>query len=136
MKDFDTDEIVKAIRKAVSEEHDLQVQSITLIKPGTVPKTSSGKIQRKACLQGVLDNELEVLAEWTQGELKDLRPKEISKNEKTKFKATSINIKNWLVKRLSDLMQISIDSIDVSESFAAYGMDSLKAVQLSGDLET
>ncbi|MFZ1322475.1 MAG: SDR family NAD(P)-dependent oxidoreductase [Ignavibacteria bacterium] len=136
VKDFDTDEIVKAIRKAVSEEHDLQVQSITLIKPGTVPKTSSGKIQRKACLQGVLDNELEVLAEWTQGELKDLRPKEISKNEKTKFKATSINIKNWLVKRLSDLMQISIDSIDVSESFAAYGMDSLKAVQLSGDLET
>lgn len=136
VKDFDTDEIIKAIRKSVSEEHDLQVQSITLIKPGTVPKTSSGKIQRKACLQGVLDNELEVLAEWKQGELKDHTPKEISDKEKIKFKATSFNLKNWLVKRLSDLMQISIESIDVSESFAAYGMDSLKAVQLSGDLET
>lgn len=136
VKDFNTDEIVKAIRKAVSEEHDLQVQSITLIKPGTVPKTSSGKIQRKACLQGVLENELEVLAEWKQGEHSDLKPKEISEKEKIKFKATSVNIKNWLVKRLSDLMQINIESIDVSESFGAYGMDSLKAVQLSGELET
>lgn len=136
VNDFNSDEIVKSIRKAVSEEHDLQVQSITLIKPGTVPKTSSGKIQRKACLQGVLDNELEVLAEWKQGEHTDLKQKEISKDEKTNFKATSINIKNWLVKRLSDLMQISVGSIDVSESFAAYGMDSLKAVQLSGELET
>ncbi|MBS1551913.1 MAG: fatty acyl-AMP ligase, partial [Bacteroidetes bacterium] len=47
VKNFDPDEVFKAIRKAVSEEHDLQVYSITLIKPGTVPKTSSGKIQRR-----------------------------------------------------------------------------------------
>ncbi|HRI84532.1 MAG TPA: SDR family NAD(P)-dependent oxidoreductase [Ignavibacteria bacterium] len=148
LNDFDPEEVIKSIRKSVSEEHDLQVQSITLIKPGTVPKTSSGKIQRKACLQGVLSGELEIIAEWKNGIINDYRknvikgnkseskPETISENNKSKFIPDIKNLKQWLVKRLSEMMQINPESIDVSESFAAYGMDSLKAVQLSGELET
>lgn len=43
------EEIVKTIRAAISEEHQLQVHTIRLLKPGTIPKTSSGKIKRYAC---------------------------------------------------------------------------------------
>ncbi|MBS1518088.1 MAG: SDR family NAD(P)-dependent oxidoreductase [Bacteroidetes bacterium] len=136
INDFDLDDVVKSIRKSVSEEHDLQVHSITLIRPGTVPKTSSGKIQRKACLHGVLEGELDVLAEWTQSQSKDLRKKDFPAGKEKKFIPNFNNIRDWLIKRLSDLLQIKKELIDVGESFAAYGMDSLKAVQLSGDLET
>jgi acyl-CoA synthetase (AMP-forming)/AMP-acid ligase II len=45
----DVKEIVKAIRQAVSEEHDLQVYAVALIKTGSIARTSSGKIQRHAC---------------------------------------------------------------------------------------
>ncbi|HEY2987306.1 MAG TPA: fatty acyl-AMP ligase [Candidatus Binatia bacterium] len=42
-------EIVRAIRRAVAEEHDLRVHQVWLVRAGGVPKTSSGKIQRHLC---------------------------------------------------------------------------------------
>jgi len=41
--------LIRTIRQAVSEEHELRVHAVVLIKPGTLPKTSSGKVQRHAC---------------------------------------------------------------------------------------
>ena len=41
--------VLQSIRRAVSQNHDLQVYKTVLLKPGTLPKTSSGKIQRHAC---------------------------------------------------------------------------------------
>jgi acyl-CoA synthetase (AMP-forming)/AMP-acid ligase II len=45
---------VKAIRQAVAEEHELRVDHVWLLDPGSIPKTSSGKIQRHACRAGFL----------------------------------------------------------------------------------
>jgi acyl-CoA synthetase (AMP-forming)/AMP-acid ligase II len=56
----DRKELVQSIRQAVSKDHDLQVHSTLLLKPGGIPKTSSGKIQRHACRAGFLANTLEV----------------------------------------------------------------------------
>lgn len=132
VNDFDAGEVFKNIVKAVSDEHDLQVSSITLIKPGTVPKTSSGKIQRRACQQGAAEGSLEVLAEWKHGNLSDVRK---GKLKTQGFVPEADNLKQWLVSRLSNLLQIKEETIDPNEPFAVYGIDSLKAVQLSGDLE-
>jgi acyl-coenzyme A synthetase/AMP-(fatty) acid ligase len=48
------DEIAKAIRRAVTEEHAVQIANVMLLRPGTVPKTTSGKIQRHAARAGYL----------------------------------------------------------------------------------
>lgn len=42
-------EIERAIRSVVSREHDAPVKKILVVPPRTVPKTTSGKIQRHAC---------------------------------------------------------------------------------------
>ena len=42
-------ELIQSIRREVSKNHDLQVHSTLLLKPGGIPKTSSGKIQRHVC---------------------------------------------------------------------------------------
>jgi acyl-CoA synthetase (AMP-forming)/AMP-acid ligase II len=55
--------IFKAIRQRVAEEHDLSVYAIRLLKPGTIPKTSSGKIQRNACRIAFLNQGLEMVEE-------------------------------------------------------------------------
>jgi 8-amino-7-oxononanoate synthase len=57
-------EVIGAIRGAVSIEHEVQVESVTLIKAGSIPKTSSGKIQRHAAKMGLFDGSLDVVAEW------------------------------------------------------------------------
>jgi len=58
---------IQAIRKAVAQEHDLQVYAVVLIKPFTIPKTSSGKIQRHACKKKFLEGSLDVITEWRAG---------------------------------------------------------------------
>lgn len=58
------DEVLQAIRRSVAGEHDLNVDVIVLIRAGTIPKTSSGKIQRHACRQGYLDGTLDVVGLW------------------------------------------------------------------------
>jgi 8-amino-7-oxononanoate synthase/acyl carrier protein len=58
------DGIYHAIRRAVSAEHELAVDAIVLIKAGSIPKTSSGKIQRHACRKAFLTGELDVVGEW------------------------------------------------------------------------
>lgn len=52
--------VAAAIRRAVSEDHDVQVHQVVLLKPGTIPKTSSGKLRRQACRAGFLARELSV----------------------------------------------------------------------------
>lgn len=55
---------IGAIRRDVARAHDLVVDSIVLVRAGSIPKTSSGKIQRHACRDAFLDRSLEVVAEW------------------------------------------------------------------------
>ncbi len=50
------------VRAAVASMHDLQVHALCLIAPGTIPKTSSGKIQRRACRRMYLDDTLPVIS--------------------------------------------------------------------------
>ncbi len=55
--DGDPAVIRDAITRAVLDDHDAEVRAIVLLPPGSIPKTTSGKIQRKLCrmrfLQGI-----------------------------------------------------------------------------------
>lgn len=57
-------EVFEAIRRAISTEHEVGVDAVLLLKAGSMPKTSSGKIQRHACRAGFIDGSLEVVARW------------------------------------------------------------------------
>jgi acyl-CoA synthetase (AMP-forming)/AMP-acid ligase II len=54
-------ELTQVIRREIAKNHDLQVHSTLLLKPGSLPKTSSGKIQRHACRTDFLDQAVEGL---------------------------------------------------------------------------
>jgi acyl-CoA synthetase (AMP-forming)/AMP-acid ligase II len=57
---LDVDEVVGTIRKAVADEHDVTVHTVVLVRPGSVPKTTSGKVQRALTRRLFLENKLEV----------------------------------------------------------------------------
>jgi acyl-CoA synthetase (AMP-forming)/AMP-acid ligase II/alkylation response protein AidB-like acyl-CoA dehydrogenase/acyl carrier protein len=61
---LDEDGIITAIRGAVSCEFGLQVYGVCLLKPGSIPKTSSGKVQRFACREGFVNSGLDVVFGW------------------------------------------------------------------------
>ncbi|MFN8598254.1 MAG: fatty acyl-AMP ligase, partial [Anaerolineae bacterium] len=58
---LDATEIAAIIRQAVIDAHDVQAYSIVLIEPRSIPKTSSGKIQRHACKAEYLSGTLSVI---------------------------------------------------------------------------
>ncbi len=61
--DLDWEDIIGSIRQAISEEHDLQAYKVVLVKTGGVPRTTSGKVQRRACREAYLSGTLPVLCE-------------------------------------------------------------------------
>ncbi len=58
LKNLDRDEVIRLINKAVTAQHGLDINTTVLVRSGTVPKTSSGKIQRRTCRQNFLNGEV------------------------------------------------------------------------------
>ena len=66
--DGDRDALLAAVRRAVSEAHEVPVHAMVVLKRGSLPKTASGKIQRHAC-EGFLRAPGDaVMAVWTTEE--------------------------------------------------------------------
>jgi acyl-CoA synthetase (AMP-forming)/AMP-acid ligase II len=55
------DNTVRAIRRAVAESHGVEVHAVRLLRPGSIPKTSSGKLRRLACRDAYLAGTLDVV---------------------------------------------------------------------------
>ncbi|TWU04303.1 aminotransferase class I/II-fold pyridoxal phosphate-dependent enzyme [Stieleria varia] len=67
-RNVDWDAHIQAIRRAVTSEHELPPDAVYLVRNSSVPKTSSGKIQRHACLHAVRDGDLKLTAKWVRWE--------------------------------------------------------------------
>jgi acyl-CoA synthetase (AMP-forming)/AMP-acid ligase II len=66
LRKLNVKEVVESIRRAVTAEHNLQVYATVLVKTESIPKTSSGKIQRHACRAGFLAGTLNVVEDWSE----------------------------------------------------------------------
>ncbi|WP_110986977.1 type I polyketide synthase [Acaryochloris thomasi] len=146
------EDIIITVQKAVSQHHELQIHGLYLLKPGSIPKTSSGKIQRQACKQGLLNNSLTVLSEWTADnhlQPTDLQPNGQSGKAKSSFlsphskiqeaqaaRVTSEAIETWLRNQIALKVSVPFAEIDPQVEFVSLGLNSATAISLSGKLET
>ncbi len=60
-------EVAEAVRRAVATEHEAAVHAVVLLRAGSVPKTSSGKIRRQSCRADFLAGNLEAVEQWIEG---------------------------------------------------------------------
>lgn len=60
----DIDAVLGAVRQNVVEVHQVRPYAIVMIRPRSLPKTSSGKVRRQACKKAFSSGTLEVVAEW------------------------------------------------------------------------
>ncbi|EHJ13171.1 fatty acyl-AMP ligase, partial [Crocosphaera watsonii] len=63
--ELDFEQLLGDIRQEIAEEHEIQTYAIVLAKSGTVLKTASGKIQRRACRQNFLNGSINIAAVWS-----------------------------------------------------------------------
>lgn len=119
----EVEEVVGRIREVVSKNHRLQLHAVVLVKPGSLPKTRTGKVQRYACKAAFLAGELDRIGEWREGVTAKRRP------------PASKDRESWLISRISERLGVDADKIDTGKPLAHYGLDSLTAVELSQDIE-
>jgi acyl-CoA synthetase (AMP-forming)/AMP-acid ligase II len=63
--DVDMSALIRRLRTAVNRAVGLQLHAVTLIRPKTLPKTSSGKVQRLLCRSLYEQGRLEEVASWS-----------------------------------------------------------------------
>jgi amino acid adenylation domain-containing protein len=133
---FEPPKIYAAIRAAIAETFGLHVHAIGLLKVGTIPKTSSGKIQRHACAKAFLEGTLELVAnevpttpgvEERKLRLEDLRG--LSKEDRLH------GLTRFLKAEIARVLRAPMDDVDVNVPLSGVGLDSLMAVELSHSVE-
>ncbi|MBW4417614.1 MAG: amino acid adenylation domain-containing protein [Myxacorys californica WJT36-NPBG1] len=134
----DVADVTAAIRQAIAEAYEVQAYGVVLIKPGTIPKTSSGKIQRRACRSEFLAGKLQVLGssilEATEVERDDRR---LSREAllATSLEARQTQLETYLQHQVTRILKAA-SSPDPHQPLAAWGLDSLKIVELKNQVET
>jgi amino acid adenylation domain-containing protein len=128
----DVNALVQRVRQAVTEEHEVQPYAIALVRAGSIPKTSSGKLQRRASRAMFLSGSFEILAEWrdeaTQsGETLLAVPAVEPENEE--------DIKEFLKSLFAARLGTVALEVDVDEPVARYVLDSLQAIELMHAVE-
>jgi len=128
----DLNDVIGAIRRAAAEEYELQTHAIALLKAGSLPKTSSGKIQRHACRAGFLKGEFEALATWQA----NVETVDVNSTAPVESNADRSAIEQWLVDALATRLRVDPSEIQSDRPVTYYGVDSLMAVELMHTMET
>jgi amino acid adenylation domain-containing protein len=125
----DPEEILGAIREAVGDACEAPVYAVALVSAGSVPKTTSGKIMRRACRERYLAGELEGVAEWTAG-----CQEPAAEAVEEAASATAPRIEAWLTSRLAEVVGTAAERIDPTRPLTYYGLGSADAVGLLGEV--
>lgn len=148
-KQYDTQEIIKEIRRTVTREYEVEVHAVALLKTGSILKTSSGKIQRWANRQAFLEGTLDIVSQWS-ADMQEEEPRiteELSVDQVNREQPAMLASKGestrpapevvvgWLIEQIARHAKLSAQHIDIHAPFEAYGLDSLAAVSISGEME-
>src|SRR5690606_35578305 len=126
------DDLFIKTREAISENHDIQLHAIVFIKPATLPKTSSGKIQRRKVRNLFINNQLVEVARmvWAPMELDEASfPDDHYWNSVAKENLDD-EISYQFKKFIGKLLGVAESEINDRFTPGQYGMDSVSAVRL------
>jgi acyl-CoA synthetase (AMP-forming)/AMP-acid ligase II/acyl carrier protein len=130
--------VIADIRRAIAEQHELQTHAVVLVRFGCVNKTSSGKIQRRACRAAFLAGELDVVAsDVVTEETPETAP--VSLNRETLLATHPderlATLESYLRANSARVLKVDPEQLNVSHSLTSLGIDSLMAVELKNRVE-
>lgn len=134
LRQLNKDEVFTAIQKQVSLEHELQVYAVVLIRTGSIPKTSSGKIKRHACRDAFLENNLSVMgSNIVRKKSLDLTNQVLTRE--TTHTKDKLSLILELCKQISQSLKIPLSIIKQDQSINNLGLDSLQAIEIKKSIE-
>lgn len=117
------DKIIKIIRDIILKSFGIELHAIVLTSLHSIPKTSSGKLQRKACQKLFLENTLNIVRK----EIKfyDEPAKLTSEIRNPKLSET------YFIELVASVLKINPLEIDIKAPVSQYGFDSIHIIRLA-----
>ncbi|HEY9767122.1 MAG TPA: amino acid adenylation domain-containing protein [Coleofasciculaceae cyanobacterium] len=130
--------VVTVIRQAVTETHEIEVYGVVLIKPGSIPKTSSGKIQRRATRNKFLKSTLDIVAssvvktnEFADTETNLTREELLQQSPQE----AQLLLEAYLQTRIARVLKRLPQEVELDHPLTGLGLDSLKVFELKNQIE-
>ncbi|KOC88157.1 hybrid non-ribosomal peptide synthetase/type I polyketide synthase [Winslowiella iniecta] len=110
-------QLVAAVRQAVADQHQLAVWQVVPIRKGTLLRTTSGKVRRRAVSEA-----------WQQQQLHSLWQETSRPQPGT---ASASELVSWICQQAAELLgTVTARNIDPQQSLFSYGLDSVTAASL------
>jgi len=146
----DFDQVFRAVRRAIVDEHGVDPHALVLIRSASLPRTTSGKVRRTATGDLHTKGQLTSIAEWSK-----VRPRQGAENQAAqsdraaqssrgpagatengrRAEQLAEQIEGQILHWLRDRVGVPPEELDRERPFAELGVDSLAAVELSCNLE-
>ncbi len=142
LPDHKAQEILSEMRRVLAEVSDAPIGTLLLVPPGSIMKTSSGKVQRQAIKQTYVTNQLSVVASSGVSEI--LCPSSslnaADEDGMNGFSSDAVLelpgdqrlqlISRFLQMKLAQLLGVSEAHIALTSSMRFLGLDSLRVIEL------
>ncbi|MDV9187432.1 amino acid adenylation domain-containing protein [Streptomyces sp. SR27] len=120
-------EVARQLGRVIVAEFDVRLHRLVLVRTGTIPKTSSGKIRRRATRQALLDGALTVVGEWTSGAAQEPEPPTTDRRRSA--------VEAYLSDLVATLVTDTAGGPDRQRPLLDLGLDSLATLRLVGRVE-
>lgn len=134
---MDFQRIIKNIKKSILVNFNLAVHQVYLISPGTIPKTTSGKLQRAKCKELIESQAMTILYSYSQKVFPiDNTARQAHVNwlmliEQASVKERAAVVKRYINQLLLDVLLLAgEESLEGNKQFVELGLSSLILVDL------
>ena len=124
-KKFDADVLLRDVLAALSSEYQIEPHEVLLVRTGSMPKTSSGKLQRGDAKQMYLTGDFSVIASWSKGECRHA--------DAAEFEEPQGEIESQIAQFWRELL--AVQQVGRKDDFFRLGGGSLLVAQLMHQVE-
>ncbi|MBK4998721.1 amino acid adenylation domain-containing protein [Pseudomonas sp. S31] len=114
------EQLIEQVRAQVADVHRETPAVVLLLEPGSLPKTSSGKLQRSACAAQWRDGSLACVAQWQSGQAS------------TASAAPAEDLPGQVLRLWRETLKV--DVLESGASFFSQGGNSIQAIQMIAEL--
>jgi acyl-CoA synthetase (AMP-forming)/AMP-acid ligase II/acyl carrier protein len=128
LRGLDEQAVLRRIRERAGEALGTALDVAVLLHPGSLPRTTSGKPAYDACRRGCALGTWREIARWEAG---PLPASGAAENEGPAVLETEADIRRWIVDQIVKSTGAAADTIDVHQSFAALGLQSVDVMAVT-----
>lgn len=140
-KNIDLEEIALCIRQAITEVYEIPVHTIAFIRYFSIPKTTSGKIQRYRCRDLFINQGLELVgistAKISVASMQSVEEPDLLADIKNEDDPALLGqlLCRYLQIQLSQALALPVSRIDCQTSIISLGVDSVTALEIKNILD-